>query len=151
MKTTITHRTDKNLHTVEFETTPKMSPYLLAFAIGNLTFIEQRINYNLTCRIYVQNEELPPAPVGSFVFDTCKRLLSFFSSFFDSPFPLKKFDMIAEKNTERIATDNWGLSIFKRGKILVSDESIEENLAVRIEMMRILAHVLCKQWLGNLV
>ena len=89
----------QELKQVQFATSPKMSTYLVAMAVGEFDFVE-KIAYPklpldakpIVCRTYT----LPgQSHLGQFANDTCVSTLEFFSEYFDLAYPLPKMDMIA--------------------------------------------------------
>ena len=50
MKKTTDHPTDPKLHKVDYETSPIMSTYLLAFIVGEFDYVEGRSSDGVLCR-----------------------------------------------------------------------------------------------------
>lgn len=94
----------------EFEATPIMSTYLVAFVIGAYDFVEMRDRNNVLIRVYTplgkKEQGLFALKVGfvsfrknifsrfSFV-QTAAEILPFYAEYFGIEYPLNKLDMIA--------------------------------------------------------
>ena len=50
---------------------------------------------------------------GEFALECGVRALTFFSHFFNLPYPLKKYDMIAIPDFSAGAMENWGLVTYR--------------------------------------
>ena len=140
-------QTNKDIEykTVHFETTPKMSTYLLAIVIGRFDFVEDRVGDTLV-RVYTP---IGLSVQGQFSLDCCLRGLEFYEHFFGIPYPLKKYDCVAVPDLMAGAMENWGLTTFKESRILVDPEnsSAESKGGVALTVLHELSH----QWFGNLV
>jgi aminopeptidase 2 len=87
------------LNCVEFATTPIMSTYLVAMAVGEFDYLEAVANPKLpadskpiVCRTYTLKGQ---SHLGKFSLDVAVKTLEFFSEYFDIAYPLPKMDMIA--------------------------------------------------------
>ena len=92
---------------VEFERTPKMSTYLLAFVVGDFDFVQGRTSKGgVAIRVYT-----PPGKTesGRFSLDVALRCLDLYDEYFDVPYPLPKLDMVAIPEFAAGAMENWGL------------------------------------------
>ena len=74
---------------IVFETSPKMSTYLLAWAVGEFDVVRAVTNHGVKINIYS-----PPgrAEQGRFALDAGVRALDFYDDFFGVPYPLPKLD-----------------------------------------------------------
>ncbi|HET9721734.1 MAG TPA: M1 family metallopeptidase, partial [Candidatus Saccharimonadales bacterium] len=77
--------------TTVFETTPKMSPYLLAFAYGELGYKESKTKNGVIVRVYATPDKVA---LTGFAVDVAVRSLEFFEDYFGMPYPLPKLDLI---------------------------------------------------------
>jgi aminopeptidase N len=129
-----------------FETTPRMSTYLLAFAYGELGYNEAKTKDGVLVRTYAtpDNVELTRHGLGVDV-----GALEFFSDYFGVPYPLQKLDMIALPDFSSGAMENWGLVTYRETTMLADEKtsSIETKQIVAL----VIAHELSHQWFGNLV
>jgi aminopeptidase N len=88
-----------------FQTSPKMSTYLLAWAVGEFDFVAGTTQHGVQLRVFS-----PPgrAAQGEFALDVGIRALDFFDEFFQVPYPLPKMDMICITEFAMGAMENWG-------------------------------------------
>ena len=129
-----------------FETTPKMSTYLLAFAFGELGYKEATTKDGVVVRTYATPDKVEMTSHG---LDSAVRALEFFSDYFGIAYPLPKLDMIALPDFSSGAMENWGLVTYRETTMLTDDKtgSIESKQLVTL----VVAHELSHQWFGNLV
>lgn len=132
--------------TIKFKETPIMSTYLVAWVIGELEYIEKYNEDGVLVRVYAnpgfRNQ-------GNFALDMACKTLSFFSRYFNEPYPLPKMDMVAVPDFSNGAMENWGLVTYFTAYLLF-DES-ESSLKAKKEIAYTVAHELAHQWFGNLV
>jgi aminopeptidase N len=132
--------------TTAFETTPKMSTYLLAFAYGELGYKEAKTKDGVTIRTYATPDNVALTDHGLKVAVSC---LEFFSDYFDTPYPMSKLDMLALPDFSSGAMENWGLVTYRETAMLADPQhsSIESKQMVAL----VICHELSHQWFGNLV
>jgi aminopeptidase N len=130
----------------EFEKTPKMSTYLLAFAYGELAYKEAKTKNNVKVRVYAT-----PDKVGltDFALDTAVRCLDFFEDYYDVPYPLPKQDLIGLPDFSAGAMENWGLITFRESVLYVDAKSTSVETKQYVAM--VVCHELAHMWFGNLV
>ncbi len=151
IKYTTQHHTNSDLKTVQFEQTPIMSTYLLAFYVGEVDYIERIIqkpvsNQDLQVRVYTPKGK---SHQGKFALDLACNVLKYFSEYFGVEYPLPKMDLIAIPDFSAGAMENWGLVTF-RTKYLLYEEGIT-SIKVKTLIAYIICHELAHQWFGNLV
>ena len=136
----------EKIQTTSFETTPKMSTYLLAFAYGELGFTEATTKDGVTVRCYATPDNVRLTDYG---LQVAVKALEFFSEYFDVDYPLPKLDMIALPDFSSGAMENWGLVTYRETTMLADPKtsSIESMQLVAL----VIAHELSHQWFGNLV
>jgi puromycin-sensitive aminopeptidase len=129
-----------------FETTPKMSTYLLAFVFGELEHLEATTKDNVLVRTYAT-----PANVAytKFALDCAVRTLEFYNEYFAIPYPLPKCDFIALPDFASGAMENWGCITFREQALLVDPKNTSLHLTQYVA--NVVAHELTHQWFGNLV
>lgn len=130
-----------------FETTPIMSTYLLAFAIGDIHCVEATTNDGVLVRTWATTAQ--PVESMQYANDEAVKILEFFTEYFQKPFPLKKCDQIALPDFESGAMENWGLITYREIALLTdpSNRSISSEQYVSM----VVGHELSHQWFGNLV
>ncbi len=129
-----------------FETTPKMSTYLLAFAYGELLCKEAKTKDGVTVRAYATPENVQFTDFG---LDVAVKTLEFFNEYFDIPYPLEKCDLIALPDFASGAMENWGCITFREQCLLV--DPANTSLHTKQYVAMVVAHELAHQWFGNLV
>jgi aminopeptidase N len=133
------------LQTTTFESTPRMSTYLLAFAFGELGYTEGTTKDGITVRAYATPDNVALTNHGLGV---AVKALEFFSDYFGVPYPLPKLDMIALPDFSSGAMENWGLVTYRETTMLADEKSsIESRQLVAL----VICHELSHQWFGNLV
>jgi aminopeptidase N len=103
---------------VVFDKSPKMSTYLLAWAIGEFDFVQAATKGGVAIRVYS-----PPGrgPQGQFALDVAVRSLDFYDDFFKTPYPLPKLDMICITEFAAGAMENWGLVTYRETALMVDE------------------------------
>eukprot|EP00300_Choanocystis_sp_HF-7_P042003 c8778_g1_i1.p1 GENE.c8778_g1_i1~~c8778_g1_i1.p1 ORF type:complete len:694 (-),score=157.71 c8778_g1_i1:127-2160(-) len=134
------------LKSVRFDTTPIMSTYLLAFAVGEFDSLESRTQHGVSVRVFT-----PPGKgsEGEFALDVATRTLDFFDDYFAVPYPLPKLDLIAVPDFAAGAMENWGLVTFRSLLLLFNPETTSSSIKQSIGY--VIGHELAHQWFGNLV
>lgn len=136
---------------VSFETTPVMSTYLLAWAVGDFehieAFTERRYNgKQLPVRVYTTRGLKDQ---GEWALQHAPKIIDFFSEAFDIDYPLPKSDILAVHEFTHGAMENWGLVTYRMTAILFDEE--KSDSAFRNRVAYVVAHELAHQWFGNLV
>lgn len=139
-------KTTGKLVRTTFETTPKMSTYLLAFVYGDLSYKEAKTKDGVLVRTYAT-----PANVGftNFALDIAVKCLEFYNDYFGTDYPLPKCDLVAIPDFAAGAMENWGCITFREQAMLVDPEN--SALAHKQWVAMVVAHELAHQWFGNLV
>ncbi|MDP4038415.1 MAG: M1 family metallopeptidase [bacterium] len=137
---------DRNIIKDYFATTPKMSTYLLAFAIGEFEQISTKTKEGIEVRVLATPGK---SQLGRFALDTSTKVLTFYNEYFAIPYPLSKLDMIAIPDFAFGAMENWGLVTYRETGILVDEKNT--SLMSKQYVAIIIAHELAHQWFGNLV
>ena len=130
-----------------FETTPKMSTYLLAFAYGDLQYKEAKTAEGVIVRLWATKAQR--AESLDFGVDVATRCIEFFNDYFDVPYPLPKSDLIALPDFSSGAMENWGLITFREMALLADPETASQSS--REMVATVICHELSHQWFGNLV
>jgi aminopeptidase N len=136
---------DKNLVTT-FETSPRMSSYLLAFAFGELHKVSGMTANGTEVNIWSTKSH--PMASLEFALDVAVKSIEFFNDYFDTPYPLPKSDHIALPDFSSGAMENWGLITY-REICLLADETT--GISTKQSVAMVIAHELSHQWFGNLV
>lgn len=136
---------------VTFETTPIMSTYLLAWAYGDLAYVEGHTErqYNgrpLPVRVYATNGL---ENQGQYALEHACKTIDYFSEIFKIDYPLPKSDLLAVHEFSHGAMENWGLVTYRTTAVLFDEKTSDEKYKNRVAY--VVAHELAHQWFGNLV
>lgn len=137
--------TEENKRT-EFEPTPHMSTYLLAFVAGELGYLEAKTKDGVLVRTYATPENVA---FTKFALDAAVRTLEFYNDYFGIDYPLEKCDMVALPDFASGAMENWGCITYREQTMLVDPEN--STLTNKQYVAMVVAHELAHQWFGNLV
>jgi aminopeptidase N len=137
---------DGKLHTT-FETTPRMSTYLLCFVYGELQSRETKTKDDVEVRVWATKAHSPDSL--DFSLDTAKRGIEFFNEYYGVPYPLAKCDLVALPDFSAAAMENWGLITF-REPFLVAEPSTTSQSSREVTAL-VINHELSHQWFGDLV
>ncbi len=137
---------DNSTITTTFETTPKMSTYLLAFVIGRLHSRTITSKAGVTITSYCALNQDPDS------LDYANRIaadsLDYYDEKFGLKYPLPKLDQVAIPDFEAGAMENWGLVTYRESMMLANkDAAIDTKRSIALTI----AHELSHQWFGDLV
>lgn len=128
-----------------FNTTPLMSSYLVAFIVGELTFVESNL-FRVPVRVYctpgLEKKAQFSADIGA-------RTLKLYEKLFDIPYPLPKMDMVGIHDFSAGAMENWGLVTYRIVDLLFDEKN--DGAATKQRVAEVVMHELAHQWFGNLV
>ncbi len=131
---------------VQFEPTPKMSTYLLAFIVGEFEYIEDKTHGGVLIRVFTTPGKKEQA---KFSLDTAIKCLEFYNNYFGIDYPLPVMDMIAIPDFAAGAMENWGAVTYRESTLLVDEE--KTSVGNKQWVALVIAHELAHQWFGNLV
>ncbi|CAM1510513.1 Fc.00g008480.m01.CDS01 [Cosmosporella sp. VM-42] len=136
---------------VSFDTTPVMSTYLLAWAVGDFEYIEAFTDrkYNgkqIPVRVYTTRGLKEQ---GQWALQHAPKIIDFFSEIFDIDYPLPKSDLIAVHEFTHGAMENWGLVTYRTTQVLYDEKTSDPRF--KNSVAYVVAHELAHQWFGNLV
>ncbi|CAH7667912.1 hypothetical protein BY996DRAFT_4583678 [Phakopsora pachyrhizi] len=134
----------------EFEPTPKVSTYLVAWANGPFSLKESHYISPLTqkkipLRVFATAEH---AHQTQLLLDTTARILPVYEKIFDIPYPLSKLDTLVASDFDAGAMENWGLITCRTSVGLFDDAS---GIAARKRVVSVQSHEVAHQWFGNIV
>ncbi|XP_055915450.1 aminopeptidase N-like [Eupeodes corollae] len=135
---------DTKMTTTTFLKTPKMSTYLVAFAVTNYHHISEIVN-NREHRVF-----FPPNSKdnGSHALKNGISSLSALENYFGIEYPLPKLDHIRVEKTYGIAMENWGLLTYNNKNFVTN---IRNNSLEEVHKIISQNHEIAHQWFGNLV
>lgn len=142
------NETEEHL-TTTFETTPKMSTYLIAFIAGELHAIKAKTKDGVEVKVWASLVQKPKDL--QYALDTAVKTIEFFDGYFGVPYPLPKVDHVALPDMgggASAAMENWGLITY-REDCLISNE--QTGISTKQRIAEVIVHETSHQWFGNLV
>ncbi len=137
----------EDTQTTLFETTPKMSTYLLAFVVGELQYKEAKTKHGVIVRSWATVAQ--PAASLDFSVHFAAKVIEFFNDYFGIDYPLAKCDNVALPDFAAGAMENWGLITYRESTLLV--DPMNSGVSQKQYVATVIAHEVSHQWFGNLV
>ncbi|NWY31069.1 AMPN Aminopeptidase, partial [Pheucticus melanocephalus] len=131
----------------EFDTTPRMSTYLLAFIVSQFTHVET-ISNNTLIRIWGRPEAIAEGQ-GAYALNVTGPILNFFEGHYNTAYPLPKSDQVGLPDFNAGAMENWGLVTYRENSLLFDAEY--SSIGNKERVVTVIGHELAHQWFGNLV
>lgn len=130
-----------------FETTVKMSTYLVAFAFGELQSVTTTTKSGVQVGIFATQAH--SAQELTFALDIAKRSIEFYEDYYQTPYPLPHSWHLALPDFSAGAMENWGLITYRETCLLIDPQ----NAALENQqyVATVIAHELAHQWFGDLV
>lgn len=130
-----------------FDTTMKMSTYLIAFAFGDLQSKQTETKSGVKIGVFTTKahnmNEL------DFPLDIAKRAIEFFENFYQTPYPLPHSWQLALPDFSAGAMENWGLVTYRESYLLFDPDNA--SMATKQHVATTVTHELAHQWFGDLV
>lgn len=130
---------------IKFETTPKMSTYLLFFGVGDFEFIEDS-SEEIVFRLATTPGK---TKYGEFGLEFSKKCINYGEEYTGIKFPIKKMDQIAVPDFAHGAMENYAAITYRENLLLVypgiTSKAGLETIA------EVIAHEIAHMWFGNLV
>ncbi len=130
-----------------FESTVRMSTYLVAFAFGELQ--SKLTTTNSGVKIGVFGTKAHKANELDFALDIAKRSIEFYEDFYHTPYPLPHSWQLALPDFSAGAMENWGLVTYREAYLLLDPDNTA--LDTKQLVATVIAHELAHQWFGDLV
>ncbi|MCH5462770.1 M1 family metallopeptidase [Lactobacillus sp. LC28-10] len=138
-------RTEDGVH--YFDTTMKMSTYLIAFAFGELQSKQTKTKSGVTVGVF--GTKAHKANELNFALDIAKRSIEFYEDFYQTPYPLPHSWQLALPDFSAGAMENWGLVTYREAYLLLDPDNT--SLEMKQQVATVIAHELAHQWFGDLV
>ncbi len=137
-------RAEGNKQVFTFETSPKMSSYLLYMGVGKFDYVEDKVGSTVIRLV------TPPGRQGyaDLPLEYAKKAVEFYQSYFGIDYPLPKIDFIAVPDFAAGAMENWGAITFRERALLCNNSS---SASTKESVASTIAHELAHQWFGDLV
>jgi aminopeptidase N/puromycin-sensitive aminopeptidase len=132
-------------HTLTFDTTPRMSTYLVAFLVGDFqcTGGEQD---GVKIRVCSTPDKVDMTGFGV---EEAKKYLHYYNNYFGIPYPLKKLDLIGLPDFEAGAMENFGAITYRETALLIDPKTA--TIGSKKNVAEVIAHEMAHQWFGDLV
>ncbi|PAV59165.1 hypothetical protein WR25_24593 [Diploscapter pachys] len=131
---------------VKFAPSPLMSSYLVAFAIGEFEYIENKTKSGCVVRVYTVPGK---KELGRFSLELGTRAIDWYNEWFGLVYPLPKCDLIGIPDFSMGAMENWGLVTYREVALLVDPKMSSTKVKERVALT--VAHELAHLWFGDLV
>jgi len=128
-----------------FANSAKMSTYLVAFIVSNFKSVNKKYK-DIDINVYARPEQIE---YTKYALEITPKILRYYESAYDIPYPLPKLDLVAIPDFEAGAMENWGLITFREVALLYDEKSASPINQQYIAI--VIAHELAHQWFGNLV
>ena len=126
-----------------FESTVRMSTYLVAFLVSDYDYTENEVESNY--KIWHDVAKKGQAKLAA---DNLPKLVHFYEDYFRVSYSLPKLDMVAIPVSFG-AMENWGLCTFEEKYLLFDEEN--SGPLTKQNIVTIMAHEIVHQWFGDLV
>jgi aminopeptidase N len=132
-------------HTVTFNTTPRMSTYLVALAVGDFV-CAGGVADGTPVRICSTPDK---KALTGFALEATQKVLEYFNRYYSIRYPFEKLDVVAVPDFAAGAMENTA-AIFYREEYLLADPK-SASVGTRKTITSILGHEIAHQWFGDLV
>jgi aminopeptidase N/puromycin-sensitive aminopeptidase len=132
-------------HTLKFSTTPKMSTYLVAMAVGDFQCNEGEAD-GIPIRVCGTPDKKPLSGVA---LKDAEDILKFYNQYYGIRYPYGKLDIVGVPDFEAGAMENTAAIFYRESLLFIDDKnsSVDSHAAV----FEVLAHEMAHQWFGDLV
>ena len=138
-------KTENGVH--YFDTTVRMSTYLVAFAFGELQ--SKLTETKSGVKIGVFSTKAHAKKELDFALDIAKRSIEFYEDYYQTPYPLPHSWQLALPDFSAGAMENWGLVTYREAYLLLNPDNT--SLDTKRIVATVIAHELAHQWFGDLV
>src|SRR5262245_39994603 len=132
-------------HTMKFATSPKMSSYLVAMAVGDFRCQEGSAE-GVPIRICATPDK---KDLTGIALDAAKQILTFYNTYYAIKYPFGKLDVVAVPDFAAGAMENTAAIFYRETDLLADSKSA--SVATRKGIASVLAHEMAHQWFGDLV
>jgi aminopeptidase N len=131
-------------HTVKFETTPKMSTYLVALAVGDFECIAGSGD-GIPVRVCSTPDK---KQLTGFALESTQKIVEYYNRYYSIKYPFKKLDIVAVPDFAAGAMENTAAIFYRETLLLATPDA---SVRVRKDIAGVLAHEIAHQWFGDLV
>ncbi|HXB62244.1 MAG TPA: M1 family metallopeptidase [Acidobacteriaceae bacterium] len=136
---------DGGKHTITFQTTPKMSTYLVAFLVGDFQCLSGSSD-GVPIRVCATPDKVQ---YGKLALDVAEHTLHYYDTYFGIKYPMPKLDMIALPDFEAGAMENFGAITYRETDLLLDDANAAIPQKKRVAV--VVTHEMAHQWFGDMV
>ncbi|HET9467976.1 MAG TPA: M1 family metallopeptidase [Vicinamibacterales bacterium] len=132
-------------HTLKFATTERMSPYLVALAVGDWACIAgsaDRIPIRV-CATPSYKDQL------GYALESAEFALKYFNRYFAIKYPFEKLDLLGVPDFSAGAMENTGAIFFREQYLVVPNDG--GTVRRRKQIAQFVGHEIAHQWFGDLV
>ncbi|TMS03121.1 Endoplasmic reticulum aminopeptidase 2 [Larimichthys crocea] len=129
-----------------FDTSVKMSTYLVAFVICDFKSVTATTSSGVQVSIYAAPEKWQQT---HYALEVAVKMLDFYEEYFNIRYPLPKQDLIAIPDFQSGAMENWGLTTYRETSLLF--DPLTSSISDKLWVTLVIGHELAHQWFGNLV
>lgn len=130
-----------------FQTTKRMSTYLIAFAFGEM---QSKITHTKSgVEIGVFATKAHQAKELDFALGIAKKAIEFYEDFYQTKYPLPHSYQLALPDFSAGAMENWGLVTYREAYLLLDPDNA--SLDTKELNATVITHELAHQWFGDLV
>jgi len=132
-------------HTLVFETTPRMSTYLVAFLVGDFDCSKGKAD-GVPIRVCSTPDKVK---LTTFALAAAEHFLTYYDTYFGIKYPMPKLDLIAIPDFEAGAMENFGAITYRETDLLVDDK--DGAIRGKKRVASVVAHEMAHQWFGDMV
>ena len=132
-------------HVIHFSTTPRMSSYLVALAVGDFEYVEGSAD-GVPIRVWATPGKKARA---NYALEVAQQCMKYFDNYFGIKYPFEKLDLIGLPDFAAGAMENTAAITFRDALLLV-DEKHAPTWAYK-EIGGVISHEMAHQWFGDLV
>src|SRR5579884_3363993 len=132
-------------HTIVFSTTPVMSTYLVAMAVGDFVCNEGSAD-NIPIRVCGTPDK---KTLGTAALRYAEEILKFYNQYYGITYPFGKLDIVGLPDFEAGAMENTAAIFYRESVLFIDDKTAAVDL--HQEVFEVLAHEMAHQWFGDLV
>uniref|UniRef100_A0A9L0SHC4 Aminopeptidase n=1 Tax=Equus caballus TaxID=9796 RepID=A0A9L0SHC4_HORSE len=123
-----------------FETTVKMSTYLVAYIVCDFNSVSGTSSSGVKVSVYASPDKWSQT---HYALEASLKLLDFYENYFDINYPLPKLDLVAIPDFESGAMENWGLITYRETSLLFDPKT--SSVSDKLWVTKVVAHELAHQ------
>ncbi|MGC2695687.1 MAG: M1 family metallopeptidase [Candidatus Angelobacter sp.] len=132
-------------HTIQFSTSPKMSTYLVAMAVGDFACSEGTAE-SIPIRVCGTPDK---KPLSAAALRYAGEILKFYNQYYGIPYPFGKLDLVGVPDFEAGAMENTAAIFYRESLLFIDDQN--SSVDAHQQVFEVLAHEMAHQWFGDLV